>query len=66
MAMVCVNGSSECTGCMQCEEEKEYYCPVCGEKLEWDEQVYVVNGNEIIGCENCIETMSADEYEDWE
>ena len=52
MAMVCIRGGSECDGCMDCQEQQEYYCPICGEEVT--ETVYVSNDGEIVGCENCI------------
>lgn len=58
MAMICIRGG-ECTGCMACQEDEEYYCPVCGEEVS--ETVYVSNDGEIVGCENCISTK-----EPWE
>lgn len=51
MAMICIHGG-ECTGCMECQEEKEYYCPVCGEEVT--ERIYTSTDGEIVGCENCI------------
>lgn len=32
-------------------EKKDYYCPVCGERVL--EVVYVTNDGEVLGCENC-------------
>lgn len=59
MSMICISGGKECTGCMSCREESEYYCPVCGEQVE--EHLYKTNEGEIVGCENCISTI-----EPWE
>lgn len=59
MSYPCIKGSGECNGCMGCKEEKEYYCPVCGDKVY--EELYVSNDGEIVGCENCISTK-----EPWE
>lgn len=57
MAYRCVkNHFKECDGCMCCQEEKDYYCPQCGEKVF--EDVYVSNEGEIVGCENCISLKS--------
>ncbi len=53
MAMICIHGG-ECTGCMGCQEEKEYYCPICGEQVF--ETLYVSNDGDIVGCENCVTT----------
>ena len=53
MSYQCIRGGGECTGCMDCKgENKEYYCPVCGEQVF--ETLYVSNNNEVIGCENCV------------
>lgn len=52
MAMTCIYGGKECDGCMECKEEKEYYCPVCGELVE--ETLYVSTDGEIVGCGSCV------------
>lgn len=53
MAYNCVKFSGkECDGCGDCQADKEYYCPICGELVE--DKVYVDNNGEIIGCENCV------------
>ena len=39
--------------CFSHEEERKYYCPVCGEEVY--ETVFVANDGEIIGCENCAQ-----------
>ena len=49
-----LNYNKVCTGCMECQDEQHYYCPVCGEKVL--ENVYVDYGGNVIGCENCVET----------
>lgn len=54
MAMICIHGGKECDGCMECQNEDEYYCPVCGDRVF--EKVYVSNDGEVVGCENCITT----------
>lgn len=54
MAYPCIKYGGECDGCGSCQEEKEYYCPVCGEKVF--ETVYVSNDGDIVGCENCVNT----------
>lgn len=60
MAYICkLNYNKECDGCMSCQKEKEYYCPICGEEV--NEAVYVDNNGNVIGCENCVETK-----EPWE
>ena len=45
------NASQECSGCMSCQPEKHYYCPICGGEVF--ETVFVDNNKEVIGCENC-------------
>ena len=52
MAYPCVKYGGECDGCGSCQEEKEYYCPVCGEQVF--ETVYVSNDGDVVGCENCV------------
>lgn len=53
MAYPCIKyGGKECDGCGDCQQDNEYYCPVCGELVE--EKVYVDNNGEIVGCENCV------------
>ena len=65
MAYRCkLNHSKECIGCMACEEETNYYCPVCGEKVL--ETVYIDNSGNVIGCENCVETKEPEEMIDYE
>ncbi len=64
MGFACVNGVSECNGCMSCQSETErhYYCPICGE--EFYETVFVSDGGEVIGCENCAEIKEPHEVFD--
>ena len=53
MSYHCTRGGGECSGCMECKgEDKEYYCPICGEPVE--ETVYVDANGDVIGCENCV------------
>lgn len=59
MAYMCIRFGGECDGCGSCQEENEYYCPICGEKVI--ETVYISNDGEVVGCENCISTK-----EPWE
>lgn len=54
MAYSCVKGlKKECDGCMECKEERDFYCPVCGCKVR--ETVFVSNSGEVVGCDNCAE-----------
>ena len=67
MAMICVKGKGECTGCMSCyeHEEKKLYCPVCGRRINYDEQVYIdKQSDEILGCERCVKIEYAESLED--
>ncbi len=65
MAYICkLNYFKECDGCMSCREEKEFYCPVCGEVAT--ETVYVDNNGNVIGCENCVETKEPEELIEYE
>ena len=51
MGFPCISGNKECDGCMGCEAEAHYYCPVCGEEV--CESVFVSNSGDVVGCENC-------------
>ena len=52
MAFYCIkNSTQECTGCMGCEPESHYYCPICGKEVS--ETVFVDISGTVIGCENC-------------
>ncbi len=56
MALVCVTGCRECTGCMVCREtQDEPVCPLCGSTR--CDYLYRRDG-EIIGCEDCIRRES--------
>ena len=49
MAMLCIKGTY-CDGCMDCqEEEAAYYCPECGEPLEWNDQVFRAATGDVLG-----------------
>ena len=66
MGFACVNGVSECTGCMACQSETErhYYCPVCGKEIY--ETVFVSNDGDVIGCENCAQVKEPYEVIEYE
>ena len=65
MAYICkLNYCKECDGCMACQEDREYFCPICGEKVI--ETVYVDNNGNVIGCENCVETKEHGEMLEYE
>ena len=53
MAYRCVQGYGECNGCMKCNPDPHYYCPVCGEEVY--ETVFVANDGTILGCDNCAQ-----------
>lgn len=38
-----------------------YYCPCCGEELNFDNKVYLAYGRTVIGCEACIDTVDAED-----
>lgn len=46
MAMICVKGGRECTGCMACQQEPQRIdkCCVCGEPVFDNECYYDVDG----------------------
>lgn len=53
MAMACIKGGKECTGCMSCHVSEEIgYCAVCGEPIEYGEDHYDIDG-ELIH-EDCL------------
>lgn len=72
MAMICVSGAHECTGCMQCQDDFDGYhkhydfeCEFCGEPLSYER---IVDGH--IMCKKCertynyeIETNQRERYE---
>ena len=44
------------------EELKQYYCPICGKPLVYDDQVYVDRKTgDVVACSNC--TRSYDWYD---
>ena len=54
MAYMCIkHRGKECVGCMECHPSSNYYCPICGEEVY--ETVFVDNGGNVIGCENCAQ-----------
>lgn len=59
MALSCVYGGSECTGCMRCQEEsEEVRCPVCGQVAE---KLYKDLYDEVVGCDVCIREVDPNE-----
>lgn len=42
-------------------EEEYYYCPVCGAKLCYGDEVYIDGNDDIIGCVECIRTKYAED-----
>ena len=53
MGYICIYGSGECSGCMNCKPNPHYYCPVCGKEVY--DTVFVDNSGDVIGCENCAQ-----------
>ena len=63
MAYHCVkHPSRECDGCMDCEPDIHYYCPICN--MEAYETVFVNSDGEVIGCDNCVEIKEPHEVID--
>lgn len=60
MSLACIHGG-ECTGCMGCEHENSYICPVCGEPLAYDDTVYKDGHGSVIGCRFCVTTAYAED-----
>lgn len=44
---------------MEPDEAPMYHCPVCGEELNFDDDVYT-HGGAVIGCKECICVKSAE------
>lgn len=44
------------------EREDVYVCPICGELLDYNEEVYTTPDGNVIGCECCIEKHDAQYY----
>lgn len=45
MAMACVNGARECTGCMSCQVSEEIgTCVECGDPIGYGEEYYDIEG----------------------
>lgn len=60
LAMICVNGSRECTGCMACAEpvSPRYICDGCGGWILRGEEflrVHAGMGEDRILCSSCVE-----------
>lgn len=47
MAMICVNGSRECTGCMACQSEPTPvgHCVTCKEPIYGPDDYYEIDGD---------------------
>lgn len=64
MAMACVLVSGECTGCMECREEKEpetvFECCVCGKEIFEGDMYYDICGTP--HCEDCVNYLEAEKY----
>lgn len=43
---------------------RDIYCPVCGEELSYDDEVYSTKNGKIVGCEHCISRQDACEVFD--
>lgn len=56
MAMTCVLGDRECTGCMEYREEKEpeavFECCICGAEIFEGDMYYNICGEPY--CEDCV------------
>lgn len=59
MALMCINGSAQCTGCMMCQEEKpeSTWCDNCGKDLVYGmHAIYKLSEDEDAECycKNCF------------
>lgn len=54
MSYMCRKGGiRECDSCGACQPDEHYYCPVCGKEAY--ESVFVDSGDNVIGCDRCVE-----------
>lgn len=56
MAMTCVNGARECTGCMRCEAERKVVgpCAECIGDVYADETYYKLDDGNTLVHEDCL------------
>lgn len=59
MAFMCLYGYGECDACGRCE--KTILCPICGEEVT--EHLFRRDG-EIVGCDQCIDIVDVEDYEE--
>lgn len=62
MALHCINGGSECTGCLRCEPKSKIvgYCAYCKEAIyDWEDH-YEMEGDVLLH-DDCL-TSWADQY----
>ena len=65
MGYSCVKYSGqECVGCMECQPDVHYYCPLCHREVF--ETVFVNSNGDVIGCEHCAEIKEPHEVLDGE
>ncbi len=58
MALMCVYGPCECTGCMRCKESAAAYeCDCCGGAIYENEDYYQVDDKHF--CISCVEQRTA-------
>ena len=61
MALTCITGGRECTGCGACrkidEEKVLYNCIACGKEIYEGDMYYKVSGDTY--CENCVIWLEA-------
>lgn len=50
------------TGYPRGKQIKARRCPVCGESASYRSELYVNSANEVIGCDECLRRVDAEEY----
>ncbi|MDL2220055.1 hypothetical protein LJC55_00075 [Eubacteriales bacterium OttesenSCG-928-N14] len=59
MALLCMYGG-ECLGCMRCQGEIHYICPVCNAMLGAYATVYTAVNGDVLGCDECVDVSLAE------
>ena len=58
------NYHKNCDSCEECHKTKQTACPICGEELYNDDELYFCeHDDKIIGCTHCVYTQLVENYE---
>lgn len=50
------------TGYPYRKQPKPHCCPVCGQEISYLSVLYINGANEVIGCDECLSPVDAEEY----